>query len=245
MNSSQYFTLAQGSFWSAAKAMLEFNGEIRALRETLNGHFERPASASRHKAVVNLQSLFNRLSEEDLDPKAIVEKAPEEYASLCSLYQLYRDRLGKNRVDLSLLQRAAYRALLANDGTRQRFKHVIVDEYQGTNAIQERISSVSVAARQTSASSVMTTKRCIASVALRSRTSSSSRSAALARSALYLGASNSASTTGRVDDGVSIEIGEEPDTGIGCGGEIGVTGDDPHAVALDFDLLQLGSEGVE
>lgn len=42
-------------------------------------------------------------------------------------------------MSISLLQRAAYRALLANDGTMHRFKHVIVDEYQDTNAIQERI----------------------------------------------------------------------------------------------------------
>lgn len=135
----QYFTLAQGSFWTAAKALLGFEGELPAFRESVNGHFEPPGSASRHKAVVNLQSLFNRLSEEDLDPKTILETASTEHAALFRLYQLYRDRLGKNRVDLSLLQRAAYRALLANDGTMHRFKHVIVDEYQDTNAIQERI----------------------------------------------------------------------------------------------------------
>jgi DNA helicase-2/ATP-dependent DNA helicase PcrA len=134
----QYFTLAQGSFWSEAIAQLGFEGELPAFRQVLNSQFDPPASASRHKAVVNLQSLFNRLSEEDLDPKDILERAPAEYASLFGLYQLYRDRLGKNRVDLSLLQRAAYRALLANDGTMHRFRYVIVDEYQDTNAIQER-----------------------------------------------------------------------------------------------------------
>lgn len=135
----QYFTLTQGSFWSEAIKQLGFEGELPAFRETLSAHFDPPASASRHKAVVNLQSLFNRLSEEDLDPKEILEKAPAEYASLFRLYQLYRDRLGKDRVDLSLLQRAAYRVLLASDGTMHRFKHVIVDEYQDTNTIQERI----------------------------------------------------------------------------------------------------------
>lgn len=135
----QYFTLAQGSFWAAAKERLAFQGELPAFRETVNGNFDPPVSASRHKAVVNLQSLFNRLSEEDLDPKDILEKAPPEYAQLFRLYELYRDRLGNTRVDLSLLQRAAYRALLANDDTMHRFKHVIVDEYQDTNAIQERI----------------------------------------------------------------------------------------------------------
>jgi DNA helicase-2/ATP-dependent DNA helicase PcrA len=135
----QYFALSQGSFWSEARSLLAFDGELSVLRETLNSHFEQPSSASRHKAVVNLQSLFNRISEEDLDPFAMLEKAPEERAALFKLYQLYRERLGTNRVDLSLLQRAAYRALLANDTSTRRFKHVIVDEYQDTNAIQERI----------------------------------------------------------------------------------------------------------
>lgn len=135
----QYFTLAQGSFWSAAKSLNAFEGELPSFREMVNANFEPPASASRHKAVMNLQSLFNRLSEEDLDPKDILASAPDESVALFRLYELYRDRLGKNRVDLSLLQRAAYRVLLANENTMQRFKHVIVDEYQDTNAIQERI----------------------------------------------------------------------------------------------------------
>jgi len=135
----QYFMLAQGSFWSSARALLGFDGEVPALRETLNAKFDPRGSASRHKAVVNLQSLFNRLSEEDIDPQDILAKAPEEHVPLFRLYELYRDRLGEKRVDLSLLQRAAYQALLANDGTMHRFKHVIVDEYQDTNAIQERL----------------------------------------------------------------------------------------------------------
>ena len=135
----QYFTLAQGSFWSAAKSLLDFEGEVPALREILNRNFEPPASASRHKTVVNLQSLFNRLSEEDLDPNEILDKASDEHASLYHLYELYRNRLGNNRVDLSLLQQAAYRALQLNEDSKHRFKHVIVDEYQDTNAIQERI----------------------------------------------------------------------------------------------------------
>ncbi len=135
----QYFTLAQGSFWSAAKSLLAFDGDLPSFRQMLNGHFEPPASASRHKAVMNLQSLFNRLSEEDIDPKMFLEEAAEEHIPLFKLYELYRERLGKTRVDLSLLQQAACHALLANDSTLYRFKHVIVDEYQDTNTIQERI----------------------------------------------------------------------------------------------------------
>ncbi len=52
----QYFTLAQGSFWTAAKSLLAFEGELPAFREMLSANFEPPASASRHKAVVNLQA---------------------------------------------------------------------------------------------------------------------------------------------------------------------------------------------
>lgn len=135
----QYFTIAQTSFWSEAVNVLGFEGELPAFRESLSARFDPPTSSSRHKAVVNLQSLFNRLSEEDLDPKELIEKAPDGDASLFRLYQLYRERLGPGRVDLSLLQRAAYRALLGNEGAPHRFRHVIVDEYQDTNAIQERI----------------------------------------------------------------------------------------------------------
>ncbi|MFO1029858.1 MAG: ATP-dependent helicase [Planctomycetota bacterium] len=135
----QYFTLAQGSFWAGAKELLSFDGELSALREALNSCFDPPASASRHKTVLNLQSFFNRLSEEDIDPRTILEMASPEHVPLLRLYELYRQRLGERRVDMSLLQRAAYRALLANDATMHRFQHVIVDEFQDTNAIQERI----------------------------------------------------------------------------------------------------------
>ena len=67
----QYFELASGSFWRQAKERLKFEGELPALREILTGLLDERPSASRHKAVVNLQSLFNRLSEEDLDPRRL------------------------------------------------------------------------------------------------------------------------------------------------------------------------------
>jgi DNA helicase-2/ATP-dependent DNA helicase PcrA len=135
----QYFELASGSFWREAKERLGFEGDVPALREVLSGHFEPPVSASRHKAVVNLQSVFNRLSEENLDPADLLDHAPDEIAPLFRLYGLYRERLGGKRVDLSLLQQAAFRVLLTHEATTGRFQHVIVDEYQDTNTIQERV----------------------------------------------------------------------------------------------------------
>jgi DNA helicase-2/ATP-dependent DNA helicase PcrA len=135
----QYFELASGAFWREAKALLGFEGELSALRELLTGTLDERASGSRHRAVVNLQSLFNRLSEEDLEPAALLAGASEETLPLFKLYALYRERLGERRVDLSLLQRAAHELLVAHEAPARRFRHVIVDEYQDTNAIQERI----------------------------------------------------------------------------------------------------------
>ncbi len=135
----QYFLLAQGSYWRAAKERLEFEGELPELREQLSGHFDPPKSASRHKAVTNLSGLFNRLSEENLSPDELLKRAGAENVELFELYKLYLEQLSERRVDLSLLQQAAYRLLAEHEETIQRFKHVIVDEYQDTNTIQERI----------------------------------------------------------------------------------------------------------
>ena len=135
----QYFHIASGSFWRAARAHLEFSGEVEALRELVNAQFEEHPTPSKHKAVSNLVSLFNRFSEENLQPQDLLEKVPAEERLLVSLYELYRIRLGGKRVDLSLLQQAAFEVLVADDRGAGVFDHVVVDEYQDTNAIQEKI----------------------------------------------------------------------------------------------------------
>lgn len=135
----QYFELASGSFWRSAAARLQHTGELSELRLLINGAFEPPQSASRHKAVLNLQSLFNRLTEENIDPDVLLSAAAPEHRPLTELYALYRERLGERRVDLALLQQAAYRTLCAEPDAIYRFRHVIVDEYQDTNTIQEQI----------------------------------------------------------------------------------------------------------
>ncbi|MGD8753521.1 MAG: ATP-dependent helicase, partial [Anaerolineales bacterium] len=117
-------------------------------------------SQSKHRAVVNCQAIFNRFSEEIIDPKEALERLAQEEPELSSylegqefsredlellfkLYQAYQDTLqvGPNVrfTDFSLLQQEAYQVLTDSKTAGQTFRYVIVDEYQDTNTIQERI----------------------------------------------------------------------------------------------------------
>ncbi|HFD40874.1 MAG TPA: ATP-dependent helicase, partial [Anaerolineae bacterium] len=68
---------------------------------------------------------------------------PDELALLVRLYAAYRESLltagGVEQTDFALLQQEAYRILETCEGSDQAFQHVIVDEYQDTNTIQERL----------------------------------------------------------------------------------------------------------
>ncbi len=59
------------------------------------------------------------------------------------MYAAYRALLeeepGRKYTDLSLIQSHAYKRISESDAGDRLFDHVIVDEYQDTNAIQERI----------------------------------------------------------------------------------------------------------
>lgn len=116
-------------------------------------------SESKHRAVVNCLSLFNRFSEEIIDPEQaseLLNNDPEisayfaaqgfsedDLEMLLSLYRAYQDSLqvqeNARLTDFSLLQQEAFNLLTDSKTAGQAFQHVIVDEYQDTNTIQERI----------------------------------------------------------------------------------------------------------
>ena len=107
----------------------------------LNGH----QSASKHKALSAAISLFNRFSEESLTPDALRHFCQENggLRRMEALYQAYLNSLtpaqGPAKVDFSLLQQAALRTLNGSSQAGAVFRHVIIDEYQDTNAIQEQL----------------------------------------------------------------------------------------------------------
>lgn len=102
------------------------------------------ASRSRHNAIQNVLAFFGRISEEMLHPDVVMDRATDDdVRMLLRMYKRYRELLatqsGFDLCDFSLLQQKAYDVLTANSAAQGYFKHIIIDEYQDTNLIQERL----------------------------------------------------------------------------------------------------------
>ena len=137
----QYFRVYNRFYWQSLIAAGGYDDEEAAQR-ALNEYLIGKNLYSRHAAVQNCIGVFNRFSEENLDPRSVTTKDPT-LASLLAMYEKYTSDLkgadGVDRVDFSLLQSKAFEYFTENDVAHDIFKHVIIDEYQDTNAIQERI----------------------------------------------------------------------------------------------------------
>ena len=157
----QYFHLFRRRNWEALTQSVGLNGDednvtiYRAFYPSFS--FD---STSRHNAVTSCQDFFNRLSEECIDPGRALNQLrgtdpdvdahliqhnidPDGLDLIFRLYDEYRqsllDRQNVQLTDFALLQQAAFDVLESSDVSGEVFQHVIVDEYQDTNTIQERI----------------------------------------------------------------------------------------------------------
>ena len=152
----QYFHISRNRTW---RNILENSGLAFEDGPNTINQIWGISSASKHLAVTNLQGIFNRFSEESIDVEAALKMvarkaktldkllAPNELSSghvgqLLRLYGAYRGSLqaaAVPRTDFALLQQAAFDALRRSPESGLAFKHVIVDEYQDTNGIQEKL----------------------------------------------------------------------------------------------------------
>ena len=135
-------------FYRAWKGMLEATGWGSATTE-INRYFDPNgyASKSRHRAVTSCIALFNRFSEECFDPAVIRRKTKDPtLKELIELYSQYCTTLAESNprlTDYSLLQQEALKTLQefrkSGGNSDRMFRHVIIDEYQDTNTIQEKL----------------------------------------------------------------------------------------------------------
>jgi len=142
----QYLYLYRRRRW---EELLEEVGFGETANEEINAYFARvqnrsSQSPSRHQAVSDCIKLFNRLSEECVDPKEVRRRAKgRTFKRLLDLYQAYRDSLSNNGgvrlIDFPLVQEEAIARLDATKNSEFAFRHVIIDEYQDTNTVQERL----------------------------------------------------------------------------------------------------------
>lgn len=137
----QYFRIYKRSYWKDLILAGGFDDEEAAQRAINQWVIGRDVY-SRHEAVRSTITVFNRFSEENLDPARVSTDDPV-LASLIAMYRKYKTELvtpeGVALVDFSLLQQRAWEYFMATDAAPKVFSHVIVDEYQDTNAIQEKL----------------------------------------------------------------------------------------------------------
>ena len=155
---SQYFHISKTKNWNAYKEALGLE-ENDDQNQVINTIFE-SSKSTKHSAVTNCIAFFNRCSEECIEPKNAIERLSNQDKELLeflhshsisieqlnqafALYQVYRDSLIRSEkirnTDFSLLQQEAFRVLIECEDTGKFFKHIIIDEYQDTNTIQEKI----------------------------------------------------------------------------------------------------------
>lgn len=137
---AQYFHFYRTRNWDKYITEAGFKDHEDANR-TINEFLTGKNHYSRHNAVKNSIDLFNRFSEECLDISKVKSK-DKDLKKLLKMYGLYLEDLNRERiksVDFALLQQAAYETIISSKNSKNIFKHIIIDEYQDTNTIQEMI----------------------------------------------------------------------------------------------------------
>jgi DNA helicase-2/ATP-dependent DNA helicase PcrA len=159
---SQYFYVSRTQRWGELVDGLGFGEAPEEIHQTINRFLTNAkpgnGSVSKFRAVTNSLSFFNRLSEEDfqtpsrlpLATNARVRSAvplkgevDDNLLRILEMYERYRTSLsngdGIPQTDFSLLQQEAYHLLKSQNGKGGVFQYVIIDEYQDTNPIQEKL----------------------------------------------------------------------------------------------------------
>lgn len=139
----QYFFLYDPRVWNEILKAGGFDDQDKG-NVSINEFIANSDSSSRHVAVSNCIALFNRFSEECLDPAEARRKTRNpEIRRFLDMYEFYLERLAEfkpaGQVDLSLLQQRALDVISRSPHCENIFKHLIIDEYQDTNTVQERI----------------------------------------------------------------------------------------------------------
>lgn len=113
--------------------------EVDGASELLGSH-----TSSKWGRVKKLVGFLNQVSEEYLDIDALEAAEDERVRTLGAFYRIYREQLEEeNALDFStiqvemLLMLETYPQVL--DAIREKVHYLMVDEYQDTNTIQERI----------------------------------------------------------------------------------------------------------
>lgn len=145
---TQYFKVYNKAYWIELLTIggfykgLDPEAEQTAAQEEITFYLSGKRKYSRHEAVLCIIKLFNRFSEENLNPEEVVTDIDLRQRFL-NMYRFYCDSHKRSEkiqtVDFSLLQQKAYNKIKAYQGSADVYKYIIIDEYQDTNSIQEQL----------------------------------------------------------------------------------------------------------
>ncbi|MBE7556763.1 MAG: UvrD-helicase domain-containing protein [Anaerolineales bacterium] len=138
----QYFFISRRRNWERLLASVGWPADEET-HQTINAFFN-TNSESKYRAIQHCISLFNRFSEECIEPRQIWRRTKDrDLKRLIDMYGEYLKLLETAQTvphtDFALVQQCAYSRLNSFVGSGQVFKYVIIDEYQDTNTIQERL----------------------------------------------------------------------------------------------------------
>jgi len=133
----QFLYLHESWRWKELAIAAGFeNGKVACTE--INAYFGKE-SESRPQAVDHCVALFNRFSEECLDPGRIKTR-DNLLSKMIKMYASYLKHLKADmRADLSLIQQEALRVIESLPNGYKLYDHIIIDEYQDTNTIQEKL----------------------------------------------------------------------------------------------------------
>ncbi len=148
----QFFLVSTYSNWleilKAGGYESEDKEDFLDFYKEINGWFK-DNSSSKINAVKNCISFFSRMSEEDFSDDDLARFADEKEddgksieRKLFKMTLKYRELLKSQKpqkTDFASLQQKALAVIKSADNNKNIFKHVIVDEYQDTNTIQQKI----------------------------------------------------------------------------------------------------------
>ncbi len=98
---------------------------------------------TRWTAIEGARGYFDKITEELVDPAGLVGAGNHFLAAIGKSYQTYENALVEaNRIDFAHLQRTVLDFLqdgATSEAVTRKLKYVLVDEYQDTNYVQERL----------------------------------------------------------------------------------------------------------
>jgi DNA helicase II / ATP-dependent DNA helicase PcrA len=117
---------------------------LRKFLEVENFHFLTEGNTRKWDQSAKLLQLINKVTEELIDSQVLRDSRYPSMSALGNCYDIYQELLEEeNALDFSTIQLEAYRLLInhrdVREALREKIHYIMVDEYQDTNTIQERI----------------------------------------------------------------------------------------------------------